>query len=79
MAGRNEMSVVDSLKLKHVGQIARADAAVGDLKVLVGPQATGRSIFLQFLKLVAVGRCDKACGAAMSGRLAACTPARVDT
>lgn len=45
----NEMS---SLKLERIGQIKCADVTLGDLTVLVGPQATGKSIFLQFLKLV---------------------------
>ncbi len=40
------------LKLKNVGQISEADIKFGDLTVLVGPQATGKSIALQFLKLV---------------------------
>ena len=39
------------LTLKNVGQIRNADIAFGDLTVLVGPQATGKSVFLQFLKL----------------------------
>ncbi len=46
------MSTVSALKLEHVGQIICADVTLGDLTVLVGPQATGKSIFLQFLKLV---------------------------
>jgi len=41
------------LKLENVGQIKRAEVEFGDLTVLVGPQATGKSIFLQFLKLAA--------------------------
>jgi hypothetical protein len=44
---------ITSLKLEHIGQIENADVTFGDLTVLVGPQATGKSIFLQFLKLVA--------------------------
>jgi hypothetical protein len=40
------------LVLRHVGQIRDADLRFGDLTVLVGPQATGKSIALQFLKLV---------------------------
>jgi predicted ATP-dependent endonuclease of OLD family len=35
-----------------VGQIADADLTFGDLTVLVGPQATGKSIALQLLKLM---------------------------
>ncbi|MBM4084287.1 MAG: ATP-binding protein, partial [Planctomycetes bacterium] len=44
---------ISSLRLERVGQIELADITFGDLTVLVGPQATGKSIFLQFLKLVA--------------------------
>ena len=40
------------LILQHVGPIAEADIAFGDLTVLVGPQATGKSIALQILKLM---------------------------
>jgi hypothetical protein len=43
---------MDRLQLKHVGQIQDSDIEFGDLTVLVGPQATGKSIFLQFLKLL---------------------------
>ncbi len=44
---------IKTLKLERIGQIQQADVTFGDLTVLVGPQATGKSIFLQFLKLVA--------------------------
>jgi len=44
---------IKSLKLERIGQIQNAEVRFGDLTVLVGPQATGKSIFLQFLKLVA--------------------------
>jgi hypothetical protein len=40
------------LQLENVGQIKDADVEFGDLTVLVGPQATGKSIFLQLLRLV---------------------------
>ena len=40
------------LQLKNVGQIHDADIEFSDLTVLVGPQATGKSIFLQFLRLL---------------------------
>jgi hypothetical protein len=40
------------LQLKNVGQIEDADVEFGDLTVFVGPQATGKSIFLQFLRLL---------------------------
>jgi len=48
---------ITSLKREHVGQICKADITFGDLTVLVGPQATGKSIFLQFLKLAADTGC----------------------
>ncbi|MEW6747129.1 MAG: hypothetical protein AB1486_30705 [Planctomycetota bacterium] len=44
---------VSSLKIECVGWITSADVTFGDLTVLVGPQATGKSMFLQLLKLVA--------------------------
>jgi hypothetical protein len=40
------------LHLRNIGQITDADLQFGDLTVLVGPQASGKSIALQFLKLV---------------------------
>src|SRR5208337_2546791 len=40
------------LQLKNIGQISEADIRFGDLTVFVGPQATGKSIALEFLKLV---------------------------
>lgn len=40
------------LAAKHLGPITDADVVFGDLTVIVGPQATGKSIFLQALKLV---------------------------
>jgi hypothetical protein len=44
---RNEI-----LELKNIGPIAQASVQFGDLTILVGPQATGKSIFFQFLKLL---------------------------
>jgi hypothetical protein len=40
------------LQLFNCGQINEADVRFGDLTVFVGPQASGKSIALQFLKLV---------------------------
>lgn len=40
------------LSMQQVGPIRGADVTFGDLTVIVGPQATGKSIFLQTLKLV---------------------------
>lgn len=42
----------DVLRIESLGPIRQADIAFGDLTVIVGPQATGKSIFLQTLKLV---------------------------
>lgn len=42
----------DVLRVENLGPIRQADVAFGDLTVIVGPQATGKSIFLQTLKLV---------------------------
>jgi len=41
-----------TLHLKNIGQIKEATLTFGDLTVLVGPQATGKSITLQLLKLM---------------------------
>ena len=40
------------LKVENFGPIKSANVEFGDLTVLVGPQATGKSIFLQLLKLL---------------------------
>lgn len=39
------------ISLENIGPIKSADVEFGDLTVVVGPQATGKSIFLQLLKL----------------------------
>src|ERR1039457_2053234 len=44
--------VNEKLRLKNIVPIAEADVQFGNLTVLVGPQATGKSIFFQFLKLL---------------------------
>lgn len=41
----------DTLSVENLGPITKADVSFGDLTVLVGPQASGKSIFLQTLKL----------------------------
>lgn len=41
----------DTLAVENLGPITKADVTFGDLTVLVGPQASGKSIFLQTLKL----------------------------
>ena len=40
------------LGIENLGPVKRADVTFGDLTVLVGPQATGKSITLQLLKLL---------------------------
>ena len=40
------------LRAKRIGPISEADVTFGDVTVFVGPQATGKSIFLQLVKLV---------------------------
>ena len=41
-----------TLRVEHLGQIENADVRFGDLTILVGPQATGKTIFLEMLKLL---------------------------
>lgn len=41
-----------NIKLKNFGPIANVDVDFGDLTLLVGPQASGKSIFIQLLKLL---------------------------
>jgi energy-coupling factor transporter ATP-binding protein EcfA2 len=43
---------IDHLKIKSFGPISEADVNFGDLTLLVGPQASGKSIFLQLFKLL---------------------------
>lgn len=43
---------VNRLRVENVGQIREADVTFKDLNVFVGPQATGKSIFLQLVKLI---------------------------
>lgn len=40
------------ISIREFAQIREADIGFGDLTVLVGPQATGKSVFLQLLKLI---------------------------
>ncbi|MGO9467398.1 MAG: hypothetical protein ACLQVF_24925 [Isosphaeraceae bacterium] len=44
------------LKLKNIGQVVDADIRFGDLTVFVGPQATGKTIALEFLNYVPAQR-----------------------
>jgi len=43
---------MEHLKVKSFGPIEEADVHFGDLTLLVGPQASGKSIFIQLLKLL---------------------------
>ena len=46
------MKKLPTLNIQNLGQIKEASLSFGDLTVLVGPQATGKSIALQLLKLM---------------------------
>ncbi|MGF1546187.1 MAG: AAA family ATPase, partial [Thiotrichales bacterium] len=43
---------IKNISIRNLGPIKQADIELGDLTVLVGQQATGKSIFLQTLKLL---------------------------
>jgi energy-coupling factor transporter ATP-binding protein EcfA2 len=43
---------MNSIQLQSFGPIDRADITLGDMTILVGPQASGKSLFLQLLKLL---------------------------
>lgn len=43
---------MERLKVKSFGPINNADVNFGDLTLLIGPQASGKSIFIQLLKLL---------------------------
>ena len=44
--------MVDRIRATNIGPVKEADIRFGDLTIFVGPQATGKSIFLQLLKLL---------------------------
>lgn len=46
------MQDMKNISIRNLGPIKQADIELGDLTVLVGQQATGKSIFLQTLKLL---------------------------
>lgn len=46
------MKLIENIKIKNFGPIQSADIAFGDLTFLVGPQASGKSLFLELLKLI---------------------------
>ena len=43
---------MDKLNISNFGPIKEANVAFGDLTFIVGPQATGKSLFLELLKLI---------------------------
>lgn len=43
---------MESLKISRLGPIDEVDVKIGDITILVGPQASGKSIFLQILNLL---------------------------
>ncbi len=44
--------VVNRIRADRIGPVASADIGFGDVTIFVGPQASGKSIFLQLLKLL---------------------------
>ena len=44
--------MIERIRARQIGPINEADITFGDLTVFVGPQASGKSIFLQLLKLL---------------------------
>jgi hypothetical protein len=40
------------IRIKNLGPIREADVTLGDLNIIVGPQASGKSLFWQLLKLL---------------------------
>lgn len=43
---------MDKLKVENFGPIKSVDVCFGDLTILIGPQASGKSLFLELLKLI---------------------------
>ena len=46
------MATLRRMTVRNFGPIAEADVEFGDLTVIVGPQAAGKSLFLQLMKLL---------------------------
>ncbi len=44
--------MIERIRVRRIGPVEDADISFGDLTIFVGPQATGKSIFLQLLKLL---------------------------
>jgi len=51
MPKKQNNTFVKTLSLENIGPIKSASVEFGDLTILVGPQASGKTVFLQFLKL----------------------------
>lgn len=43
---------MEHIKVKSLGPINEADIKFGDLTLFIGPQASGKSILLQLIKLI---------------------------
>ena len=50
--GYGNLEMIDRIRAERIGPINEADIRFGDITIFVGPQATGKSIFLQLLKLL---------------------------
>ena len=50
--GVHQVKKIGRIRASGIGPVTTADVHFGDLTVFVGPQATGKSIFLQLLKLL---------------------------
>lgn len=63
--------MVERIRASNIGPVHEADIHFGDVTIFVGPQATGKSIFLQLLKLLvdktAIHKTMKHFGLAQSG------------
>ncbi len=46
------IETTDNFKVRNFGPITDAKVAFGDLTILIGPQASGKSLFLELFKLV---------------------------
>ena len=44
--------MIDRIRAERIGPVKEADIRFGDITIFVGPQATGKGIFLQLLKLL---------------------------
>ena len=46
------MKLIENIQIKNFGPLKSANITLGDLTFLVGPQASGKSLFLEMLKLI---------------------------